>query len=46
MFPADTSVWVDGALVQMSKVTAGQTVRKGGVVVRDWQGIMLAVIYC
>ena len=46
MFPADTPVWVDGVLVQMSKVTAGQTVRKGSVVMRDWQVIMLAVIYC
>ena len=27
-FPADTLVWVDGALVQISKVTAGQTVGK------------------
>ena len=27
-FPADTPVWVDGALVQISKVTAGQTVGK------------------
>ncbi len=27
-FPADTLVWVDGALVQISKVAAGQTVGK------------------
>jgi hypothetical protein len=27
-FPADTPVWVDGSLVQISKVTAGQTVSK------------------
>ena len=29
-FLADTPVWVDGALVQISKVTAGQTVGKVG----------------
>ncbi len=29
-FPADTPVWVNGALVQISKVTAGQTVGKVG----------------
>jgi len=29
-FPADTPVWVDGALVQISNVTAGQTVGKVG----------------
>ncbi len=27
-FPADTPVWVDGALVQISKVSVGQTVEK------------------
>jgi hypothetical protein len=27
-FPADTLVWIDGALVQISKVVAGQTVKK------------------
>jgi prepilin-type N-terminal cleavage/methylation domain-containing protein len=27
-FPADALVWVDGALVQISKVAAGQTVRR------------------
>jgi hypothetical protein len=27
-FPSDTPVWIDGALVQISKVTAGQTVGK------------------
>ncbi|MHC4241612.1 MAG: prepilin-type N-terminal cleavage/methylation domain-containing protein [Planctomycetota bacterium] len=31
-FPADTPVWVDGALVRISKVTAGRTVGKGGCV--------------
>jgi prepilin-type N-terminal cleavage/methylation domain-containing protein len=31
-FPADTPVWVDGALVQISKVTAGQTIGKVGLV--------------
>jgi len=31
-FPADTPVWVDGALVQISKVTAGRTVGKGDCV--------------
>ena len=31
-FLADTPVWVDGALVQISKVTAGQTVGKVGCV--------------
>jgi len=29
-FPADTPVWVNGKLVQISKVTAGQTVGKVG----------------
>ena len=29
-FPADTTVWVNGALVQIFKVTAGQTVGKVG----------------
>ncbi len=32
-FLADTPVWVDGALVQISKVTAGQTIGKVGCVV-------------
>ncbi len=32
-FLADTTVWVDGALVQISKVTAGQTIGKVGCVV-------------
>jgi len=32
-FLADTPVWVDGALVQISKVTAGQTVGKVGCLV-------------
>jgi prepilin-type N-terminal cleavage/methylation domain-containing protein len=31
-FPADTPVWVDGKLVQISKVTAGRTVGKVGCV--------------
>jgi hypothetical protein len=31
-FPADTPVWVDGALVRISKVTAGRTVGKGDCV--------------
>ncbi|MHC4508163.1 MAG: prepilin-type N-terminal cleavage/methylation domain-containing protein [Planctomycetota bacterium] len=31
-FPADTPVWVDGAPVQISKVTAGRTVGKVGCV--------------
>jgi prepilin-type N-terminal cleavage/methylation domain-containing protein len=31
-FPADTLVWIDGALVPISKVTAGRTVGKGGCV--------------
>jgi hypothetical protein len=31
-FPADTPVWVDGALMQISKVTAGRTVGKRGCV--------------
>jgi hypothetical protein len=31
-FPANTPVWVDGALMQISKVTAGQTIGKVGFV--------------
>jgi prepilin-type N-terminal cleavage/methylation domain-containing protein len=46
-FPADTPVWVDGALVQISKVTAGQTVGKTGCVtmarriekLKEYQGV-------